>query len=56
MLTIFGTCLLLSLILISMLLAQGIYLKEKKHKETTTNRLATSFFIFLLLAMLTCLC
>lgn len=55
MLTIFGTCLLLSLILISMLLAQGIYLKEKKHKETTTNRLATSFFIFLLLAMLTCL-
>lgn len=55
MLTIFGTCLLLGLILISMLLAQSIYLSEKKHKETTTNRLATSFFIFLLLTMLTCL-
>ena len=54
MLTTFGTCLLLGLILISVLLAQGIYLSEKKHKETTTNRLATSFFIFLLLAMLTC--
>ena len=55
MLTTFGTCLLLGLILISVLLAQSIYLSEKKHKETTTNRLATSFFIFLLLAMLTCL-
>lgn len=55
MFTFFGTCLISSLILISMLLAQGIYLKEKKHKETTTNRLATSFFIFLLLIMLTCL-
>lgn len=55
MLTTFGTCLLLGLILISVLLAQGIYLSEKKHKETTTNRLATSFFIFLLLTMLTCL-
>lgn len=55
MLTFFGTCLLLGLILISVLLAQSIYLSEKKHKETTTNRLATSFFIFLLLAMLTCL-
>ena len=54
MLTTFGTCLLLSLILISAISAQGIYLSEKKHKETTTNRLATSFFIFLLLAMLTC--
>ena len=54
MLTFFGTCLLLGLILISVLLAQSIYLSEKKHKETTTNRLATSFFIFLLLAMLTC--
>ena len=53
MLTTFGTCLLLGLILISVLLAQGIYLSEKKHKETTTNRLATSFFIFLLLAILT---
>lgn len=55
MLTTFGTCLLLGLILVSSILAQGIYLQEKKHKETTTNRLATSFFIFLLLAMLTCL-
>ena len=55
MLTTFGTCLLLGLILISVLLAQSIYLSEKKHKETTTNRLATSFFIFLLLTMLTCL-
>lgn len=55
MLTTFGTCLLLGLILISNILAQGIYLSEKKHKETTTNRLATGFFIFLLLAMLTCL-
>ena len=55
MLTFFGTCLLLGLILISVLLAQSIYLSEKKHKETTTNRLATNFFIFLLLAMLTCL-
>lgn len=55
MLTTFGTCLLLGLILISVLLAQSIYLSEKKHKETTTNRLATSFFIFLLLTILTCL-
>lgn len=55
MLTTFGTCLLLGLILISVVLAQSIYLSEKKHKETTTNRLATSFFIFLLLTMLTCL-
>ena len=55
MLTTFGTCLILGLILISILLAQGIYLSEKKHKETTTNRLATGFFIFLLLTMLTCL-
>lgn len=55
MLTTFGTCLLLGLILISVLLAQSIYLSKKKHKETTTNRLATSFFIFLLLTMLACL-
>lgn len=55
MFTFFGTCLISSLILISVLLAQSIYLSEKKHKETTTNRLATGFFIFLLLAILTCL-
>ena len=55
MLTTFGTCLLLGLILVSSILAQSIYLQEKKHKETTTNRLATGFFIFLLSAMLTCL-
>lgn len=53
--TFFGTCLILGLILISSILAQSIYLSEKKHKETTTNRLATSFFIFLLLTMMTCL-
>lgn len=53
--TTFGTCLILGLITISAILAQGIYLSEKKHKEATTNRLATGFFIFLLLAMLTCL-
>lgn len=55
MFTFFGTCLISSLILISVLLTQSIYLSEKKHKETTTNRSATGFFIFLLLAILTCL-
>lgn len=53
--TTFGICLILGLVATSDILSQGLYIWEKKHKQPTTNRLATGTVIFLLLAMLTCL-
>ena len=53
--TIFGICLMLGLVATSDILSQLLFRWEKKQKMPTTNRLATGAFIFLILALLTCL-
>ena len=53
--TIFGICLMLGLVATSDILSQLLFRWEKKQKIPTTNRLATGAFIFLILALLTCL-
>lgn len=53
--TTFGICLMLGLVAASDILSQLLFHYEKKQKMPTTNRLATGSFIFLILALLTCL-
>lgn len=53
--TTFEICLMLGLVATSDILSQLLFRHEKKQKMPTTNRLATGAFIFLILALLTCL-